>query len=66
MNKWFAGGLGLAIGLSHLGRIGIIANRGGNSSKLPSLDIPVGSFTTYEAEVSEEGYRIRYLSLIHI
>ena len=60
MNKWFAGGLGLAIGVSHLGMIGIIANRGGNSSKLPSLDIPVGSFTTYEAEVSEEGYRIRY------
>ena len=60
MNKWFAGGLGLAIGVSHLGMIGIIASRSGSDSKLPSLDIPVSRFTTYEAEVSEEGYKIRY------
>ena len=39
--------------------IGMLANR---ESKLPSLDIPVGDYTTYQAEVTEDGYKIAYKS----
>ena len=37
--------------------IGLLSNR---ESKLPSLDIPVGPYTSYLAEVNKEGYRISY------
>ena len=48
--KWFALGLGGLIGLSHIGMIGTLSNR---QSKLPSINLPVGPYTSY-------------LSLIHI
>ena len=46
--KWFALGLGGLIGLSHIGMIGSLSNR---QSKLPSINLPVGPYTSYEAEV---------------
>ena len=38
--KWFALSLGGLIGLSHIGMIGSLSNR---ESKLPSINLPVGS-----------------------
>ena len=55
--KWFALGLGGLIGLSHIGMIGSLSNK---ESKLPSINLPVGPYTSYEAEVGKEGYRISY------
>ena len=58
--KWsrvFALGLGGVLGLSHIGMIGALMNR---ESKLPSINVPVGPYTAYEAEVGKEGYRISY------
>ena len=57
MNKWLIISLGAVLGISHIGMIGLLSNR---ESKLPSLDIPVGPYTSYQAEVSKEGYRINY------
>jgi len=58
--KWsrlFALGLGGVVGLSYLGMIGTLINR---ESKLPSINVPVGPYTAYEAEVGKDGYRIKY------
>ena len=55
--KWFALGLGGLIGISHIGMIGSLSNR---QSKLPSINLPVGPYTSYEAEVGRDGYRISY------
>ena len=55
--KWFALGLGGLIGLSHIGMIGSLSNR---QSKLPSINLPVGPYTSYKADVSRDGYYIEY------
>ena len=57
--KWIAIGLGGLLGLSHLGMIGIIANKK-PVSKFPQLNIPVSEYTSYEVEAGTDGYRIRY------
>ena len=57
--KWISVGIvGSLFAASHIGMIGILATR--NNSKLPDLTIPTGDYVTYEAEVGEDGYRIRY------
>ena len=38
--------------------IGYIATR--EKNKLPTLNLPVGDYTTYQAEVTEDGYKIAY------
>ena len=53
----FALGLGGLIGLSHIGMIGTLMNR---ESKLPSINLPVGPYTSYKADVSRDGYYIEY------
>ena len=58
LSKWFALGVGGILGISHIGMIGMLATR--NTSTLPDLNIPTGDYATYEAEVGEDGYRIRY------
>ena len=58
LTKWFALGLGGVLGLSHIGMIGMIANR--KDSKLPNLDIPVGPYTSYVVSADENGYKISY------
>ena len=58
LSKWFALGVGGILGISHIGMIGLLATR--NNSMLPDLNIPAGDYVTYEAEVGEDGYRIRY------
>ena len=57
LTKWFALGLGGIIGVSHIGMIGMLANR---SSKLPALNMPVGPYTSYVAEADENGYKVSY------
>ena len=47
--KWIAIGVGGLLCLSHLGMIGIIANRK-PESKFPQLNIPVSEYTSYEVE----------------
>ena len=56
-SKWLALGLGGIVGVSHIGMIGLLSNR---ESKLPSINVPVGPYTAYEAEVGRDGYRITY------
>ena len=56
-SKIFALGLGGVIGLSHIGMIGSLMNR---KSDLPSINVPVGPYTSYNAEVNRDGYKISY------
>ena len=56
-SKWLALGLGGIVGVSHIGRIGLLSNR---ESKLPSINVPVGPYTSYNAEVNRDGYKISY------
>ena len=58
MNKWIGISLGTLLGISHIGMIGFVATR--NQSKLPSLNIPTTNYSTYQAEVTEDGYKIAY------
>ena len=58
LTKLAALGLGGVVGISHIGMIGMLARR--DSSKLPSLNMPVGDYTSYEAHVSENGYSVSY------
>ena len=57
--KWISiGVVGSLFAISHIGMIGHIATR--EKSKLPNINIPVGPYTSYNAEVGEDGYRISY------
>ena len=56
-SKWSALGLGGIVGVSHIGMIGLLSNR---ESKLPSINVPVGPYTSYNAEVNRDGYKISY------
>ena len=56
-SKWLALGLGGIVGVSHIGMIGLLSNR---ESKLPSINVPVGPYTSYNAEVNHDGYKISY------
>ena len=55
--KLFALGLGGLLGLSHLGMIGLLAQR---ESKFPKFDLPVSEYTSYSVQANEEGYAINY------
>ena len=58
--KWISiGVVGSLFAISNLGMIGYIATRE-EEPKLPILDIPVGPYTTYKAQVTDEGYAITY------
>ena len=58
--KWISiGVVGSLFAVSNLGMIGYIATRE-HEAKLPILDIPVGPYTTYKAQVTDEGYAITY------
>ena len=62
MNKWkwiSFGVVGSLFAVSHLGMIGYIASRK-ETPKLPSLDIPVGPYTSYKASVTDDSYVISY------
>ena len=54
MNKWIGISLGAVVGISHIGMIGLLANR----TSFPAL--PVSDYTSYTVESGKEGYRINY------
>jgi len=56
--KWFAVGLGGLIGLSHFAMIGMLVNN--KQMVYPNLNLPVSEYSSYEAEVGPQGYRVRY------
>ena len=56
--NWTALGLGAFLGVSNIGLMGLLAGRNG----LPNLDLPVGSYTSYDVQASKDGYSIRYNS----
>ena len=58
MNKWIGISLGTLIGVSHISMIGLLSTR--QQNKLPDLKLPVGDYTTYQAEVTKDGYKIAY------
>ena len=58
--KWISFGVvGSLFAVSHIGMIGYIATRQ-TETPLPSVDLPVGPYTSYKVSVSEEGYAIQY------
>ena len=58
--KWISVGVvGSLFAVSHIGMIGYIATRE-KEPPLPSLDIPVGPYTSYKASVAKDGYVISY------
>ena len=62
MNKWkwiSFGVVGSLFAVSHIGMIGYIATRE-KEPPLPSLDIPVGPYTSYKVSVAKDGYVISY------
>ena len=61
MNKWkwiSFGVVGSLFAVSHIGMIGYIATR--EKSKIPSIDVPVGPYTSYVVQADEEGYKLSY------
>ena len=54
--NWTALGLGAFLGVSNMGLMGALINKG----NLPVVDFPVGSYTSYEMEATKDGYKIRY------
>ena len=57
MNKWIGISLGTLLGISHIGMISFVATRQ-TEPPLPSVDLPVGPYTSYKVIVSDEGYAI--------
>ena len=58
--KWISVGIvGSLFAVSHIGMIGYIATRK-QEPKLPSLNIPVGPYTSYKASVTDDSYVISY------
>ena len=58
--KWISFGVvGSLFAVSHIGMIGYIATRK-QEPKLPSLNIPVGPYTSYKASVTDDSYVISY------
>ena len=59
MKKWIGLSLGAVLGIGHIGMIGYIATKN-QEPKLPSLNIPVGPYTSYKASVTDDSYVISY------
>ena len=58
--KWISlGVVGSLFAVSHIGMIGYIATRE-KEAPLPSVDLPVGPYTSYKVSVSDDGYAISY------
>ena len=58
--KWISiGVVGSLFAVSHLGMIGYIASRK-TEPQLPTINIPTTDYSTYQAEVTTDGYKIAY------
>ena len=56
MNKWLAISLVTAVGLGHIGMIGLLANK----NQIPQLNLPIGEYTSYSVRAGKDGYAINY------
>ncbi len=57
MFKWFAGGVGIVLGVAHIGVLGHLID----SNSLPQFIPPeVGPRTSYTVEATRDGYIVRY------
>ena len=57
MIKWVAGGLGVVIGVAHIGMLGHLVNQ----NNLPTFVPPqVGPRSSYTVEATRDGYVVRY------
>ena len=56
MNKWIGISLGTVVGISHIGMIGMLANR----TSFPKLDLPITEYTSYSVQANKDGYAINY------
>ena len=54
--KWVAVGLGAMIGISYIGILGALINR----MTMPTLNLPVGEYTSYSVRANKDGYEINY------
>ena len=54
--KWIAIGLGAMIGVSYIGILGSLINR----KTMPTLNLPVGEYTSYSVRANKDGYEINY------
>ena len=50
MNKWIGLSLGGILGLSHIGLIGLVANR----NQFPQLNLPISDYTSYTVEAGND------------
>jgi hypothetical protein len=58
--KWISFGVvGSLFAVSHIGMIGYIASRK-TEPQLPTINIPTTNYSTYQAEVTKDGYKIAY------
>ena len=58
--KWISFGVvGSLFAVSHIGMIGYIASRK-TEPQLPTINIPTTDYSTYQAEVTKDGYKIAY------
>tara|TARA_B100000686_G_scaffold145574_1_gene153070 strand:- start:264 stop:890 length:627 start_codon:yes stop_codon:yes gene_type:complete len=56
--KWISiGTIGSLFALSHIGMIGMLANR---ESQFPKLNLPTGEYTSYSVRAGKDGYAINY------
>ena len=56
--KWISiGTVGSLFALSHIGMIGMLAQR---ESKFPKVNLPVSEYTSYSVRANNEGYAINY------
>ena len=56
--KWAVLGVATVFGVAHLGIIGHLLDR----KHLPIINLPVGDYTAYQVDATQEGYRIQYRS----
>ena len=55
---WFTIALGGVLGVGHIAMIAIIASN--SKTVLPTINPPVGEYSSYEASVGPDGYTIKY------
>ena len=56
MNMWVGISLGVVVGLTHIGMIGMISR----NKQFPVVNLPVGPYTSYSVSANKEGYSIKY------
>ena len=54
--KWFAAILGLAVGVTHIGMIGMVSRR--NTDKNSVILPEIGHYSSYVLDVKEDGSKI--------